>query len=312
CDRTGFDDPDVPTCVPLCTPAGDACSGLPIPLDERRRSLWQNTNPEAEPDDWILRNVSLKPYGNAIKGRHLAKRAITAITEGQISTYVPAQFYRTKLDGNFGPVIPLVEVPESDHTVTEQIVFSTETFQMGAKQVHGCTMVTVVSRRAVYMGHFWEVPSWAVEFEFKARVINLISGNGIPFGDSPPLDPSLFNGPHDDTRIYIMHPRRTPTSTSQKPRYPGKLRRLKSMLTGLTGLLPNAPTVLWLYKRLDHDLKQDRLDARNTQRGHAIFQFDPNGRGTGSPGWRLFYEEHVFNDTDPPPNADSANGIPDL
>lgn len=158
-------------------------------------------------------------------------------------------------------------------------------------------------------GHFWEGPSWEVEIEFRERVINFISGNGIRFGIGPALDPSLFNRAGDETRIYIMHPHRTPTSSSQTPLYRGKLPRLKSMLSGL---LPNAPTVLWLYKRLDFSDSEDEEQAENTQSGHALFQFDPNGRGTGNPGWRLFYEEHVFNDTDPPPGADSANGIPDL
>jgi hypothetical protein len=156
CDRTGYDDPDVPTCVPLCTPAGDACSGLRIPLVERKRSLWQNTNPEAEPDDWALRNVSLKPHENAIKVRHLAKRAISAITEGQITTYVPAQWDESdgEFDQNFGFPSPLVEQvgdEESDNTVTNQTRFTNIAFQIGSRGLHGCTMVTVVSNRAVYM-----------------------------------------------------------------------------------------------------------------------------------------------------------------
>jgi hypothetical protein len=47
-------------------------------------------------------------------------------------------------------------------------------------------------------------------------------------------------------------------------------------------------------------------------RRHAIFQHNSNVHGAGKKGWRLFYEDHHFDDTNPPSGADSANGIPDL
>jgi hypothetical protein len=40
--------------------------------------------------------------------------------------------------------------------------------------------------------------------------------------------------------------------------------------------------------------------------------FTPNGRGARSLGCRLFYEDHIFNDTDPRPSVDFADGIPNL
>jgi hypothetical protein len=115
-------------------------------------------------------------------------------------------------------------------------------------------------------GHYWEKPAWAVEFEFQERVLNFILGNGNRFGIGPSLDVSLFNGPNDDTRVYIMHPRRSPNSDPQSPLYRAKLPRLKDQLIGPapTGLLPNAPTALWLYKRLNYATPQDRATRDNT------------------------------------------------
>lgn len=110
-----------------------------------------------------------------------------------------------------------------------------------------------------------------------------------------------------------MHPRNGPNASPQSPRYRAKLPQLRDALNGPQGLLPGAPMAVWMYKRINTRTQAQRDILRgHNQNGKAVFQYDPNGRGQGQPAWRLFYEEHVFNDSDPPPGPASALGIPDL
>ncbi|USW46748.1 hypothetical protein Slin15195_G000670 [Septoria linicola] len=94
----------------------------------------------------------------------------------QISLYTPAQiarFLRNMIgsgeDGS-GPnenwnneygSIEQLAVNGDDGELNERPVgrqreFGTAAFQIGSGYLHGCTVVTIVSRRAVWMAHFWE------------------------------------------------------------------------------------------------------------------------------------------------------------
>lgn len=126
------------------------------------------------------------------------------------------------------------------------------------------------------------------------------------FGIGPALDINLFNQAGDNTRVYIMTPRRYGQNylTSN---YIGLIGQLTSTLQAALGKA--VPIVLYNYIRLNYD---DPADVRliNTQRGKALFQFDPTGYA-GAAGWRLFYEHNQFASTDPTPIAAYAEGIPD-
>lgn len=85
----------------------------------------------------------------------LFKRQINEITQDQVPVYLPNQFFGVA-DPYFGTPISLTEPNpdepgETDNTVVVQREFGTEPFQLGSAGIHGCTIVTIVSDRAVYM-----------------------------------------------------------------------------------------------------------------------------------------------------------------
>ncbi|KNG84346.1 hypothetical protein ANOM_009492 [Aspergillus nomiae NRRL 13137] len=124
---------------------------------------------------------------------------------------------------------------------------------------------------------------------------------------SPYVVHLAFNAPDDDTRIYLMHPRlgqKEHTSPYKSPRYWRKFEQLKNLLN--TELLPSAATASWLY------ITAEMSREVPAYRRQAIFQYDPVAHGRNKKGWRLFYEGHYFDDTNPPPGPESADGIPDL
>ena len=110
-----------------------------------------------------------------------------------------------------------------------------------------------------------------------------------------------------------MHPRAEGTRLYTSPTYEDELAQLKSLLN--EDLLPGAPTATWMYIAVPWRKRNGQWYdpiANQPWRRHAIFQYDPNAHGPGNKGWRLFYEDHYFDDTNPPPGPESANGIPDL
>lgn len=65
---------------------------------------------------------------------------------------------------------------------------------------------------------------------------------------------------------------------------------------------------MWNYVALDGELQNAELFE--SERGNALFQYDPNAFGDGVRGWRILYENLQFLSTDPAPGAGSANGVP--
>jgi hypothetical protein len=86
----------------------------------------------------------------------------------------------------------------------------------------------------------------------------------------------------------------------------GKVPQLRAQIQATLG----AAVPLVTYNYVPRDCNSAALFA--DQRGCALFQFDPNSDGAGTPGWRLFYEQHLFMFTDPPPGPLAAFGIPDV
>ncbi|KAK4172282.1 hypothetical protein QBC36DRAFT_363242 [Triangularia setosa] len=92
-----------------------------------------------------------------------------------------------------------------------------QAFQIGTDLVHSCTVVTIVSNRAMWMAHFWEVSGmgvfdWPVlssaPWSTKTSVINPITREVPIIGDVEPLTHNLYTQPTDQTRVSIYTPLR--------------------------------------------------------------------------------------------------------
>ena len=108
---------------------------------------------------------------------------------------------------------------ENDNTVSGEFILKEEAlFTLGTGGLHGCTIVTIVSNRAVYMGHYWEISAMGgkigdfdpVTFSptdprrenFQRRVLNAITGGDRnPETSGDPFHPRLYNRATDQTRV---------------------------------------------------------------------------------------------------------------
>lgn len=109
-------------------------------------------------EDWPEIKTSIVNKSTSLLPRapdyNLLKRQFTEITQDQVPHYLPNQFFGVA-DPNFGTptalTIPNPGGGETDQTVVVQREFGNNAFQVGSAGLHGCTIVTIVSDRAVYM-----------------------------------------------------------------------------------------------------------------------------------------------------------------
>ncbi|KAI1211403.1 uncharacterized protein F4807DRAFT_458977 [Annulohypoxylon truncatum] len=174
--------------------------------------------------------------------------------------------------------------------------FGNNVLNIGIQSLEGCTVVTVVSRSAVYMGHFFESLAFAPEGKapdtaFQQNCINFITGQGQTWrtrGDS--LDPSLFSGP---AVAFIMTPRQDqddPTEQNPNPPVPGADTqlygdRMRTLSQTLTNLIPGITIVYYNYIAINIE------EYQQAYQGKALFGYDSNADGAGNPNFRLWYEQ---------------------
>ncbi|RFU32890.1 hypothetical protein B7463_g3469, partial [Scytalidium lignicola] len=297
-------DPDTPDCRTLCGGGAGPCAGGAA---LKRRDLRIARQPA------ILNSTDLPSK----VPNELWKRVFTDLTQDQLPAYLVDQFDGNP-DAGYGTPISIIP-PENSVSVQRNVVvqrsFAKVPFAIGTNGLCGCTVVTVASTQAVYMGHFFENPSWTNSAAtFTNSVLNFFGGNVNGAGTGPQINPDLF-GAEVDTRVYIMTPRRgKSTAGAGSPLYRGKVPQLISAIQVTLG--DDVPLALFNYTPLecDEDPGEDdsppNPDLFTSQRGVALFQFDPQADEDGKPGWRLFYEHHQFTSSGPAPGPDAVNGIP--
>ncbi|KAM5448709.1 hypothetical protein MaudCBS49596_005215 [Microsporum audouinii] len=227
----------------------------------------------------------------------------------EVDTYLPAVFNGQE-NNYFGAPAHFVGgaggVPD-ERAVMHQREFSTEPFQFISGGLHGCTMVTLISNRAVWQAHFWEPYSHGSPSEdttrnaaFTGRVLRALTGEEVtnPASNSwrsyippsgPPIDPNLFNRDTDETEFYIM----TPFIEIWKrrlinPRTPKRLAEIRKAIERHIGVAPK--DVTYKYIALNYSDLADLALVNISNRGMALFQYDPDSDGNGQRAWRLFYE----------------------
>ncbi|RAL09591.1 uncharacterized protein BO97DRAFT_457798, partial [Aspergillus homomorphus CBS 101889] len=165
----------------------------------------------------------------ALARTSLSKRVFQPLTLAEIREYVPRQTNEDTEDPYYGELIRIIEYDEDGEpeppNVAVQNTFRNAPFQIGTDGLVGCTVVTVVSRRAVYMGHYWEGPNWKDPNDFVTIILNFISNTNPRDGSGPALNPALFNRATDDTRIYIMQAVQRTGRTTTAPYYAPELRQ---------------------------------------------------------------------------------------
>ena len=80
-------------------------------------------------------------------------------------------------------------------------------------------------------------------------------------------------------------------------RYPTRIIRigkaLQHEIPGLVDARGKLKLAVLGYAALDYRDAAEKKQAYKNHRGIALFQRNPNALGTGSPAWRLFYQQFV-------------------
>ncbi|ROV94593.1 hypothetical protein VPNG_09194 [Cytospora leucostoma] len=177
--------------------------------------------------------------------------------------------------------------------------FSANDLNIGTAGLEGCTVLTVASSEAVYMGHFFENLAWAPDAEyeidsdtaFQENCLNLITDNGNTWrakGDA--IDPSLFID--FNPVAFIMTPRQDqddPTDEVPNPPVPGPKTqqyqaKVEQLVATLQGLIPGLSVIFYNYIAMELE------DYETEYQGVALFEYDPNADGHGNANFRIWYE----------------------
>ncbi|KAK4153471.1 hypothetical protein C8A00DRAFT_33761 [Chaetomidium leptoderma] len=193
-------------------------------------------------------------------------------------------------------------------TVSREKLFTEgSAFQLGSGGLHGCTVMTLVSKRAAYMAHYWEVyalgasddvsPAVPTYKDFQIKVLNAITGGGEqdPITVGGGVTWEWYNQPGDQTRLILMTPARpgwTPTQGIDMSAlmYPNKVAAIASLVRQH---IPGVQVRFVPYRRLNYRWNggyptgQDAAIINKSARGMAFFQYDGTFDGAY---WRLMYE----------------------
>ncbi|KAL2827566.1 hypothetical protein BDW59DRAFT_160209 [Aspergillus cavernicola] len=275
----------------------------------REYSAWDRANTTAVRRDTstlVRRIFRYNTNSNRYNGR--------APTRAEADVYLPAVLVNNREDDHFGAYEPFFDGTEAP--VMIQRTFGNEPFQLGTGGLHGCTMVAVISRRAVWMAHFWEVyshsrqtttnPASGSYRAFRQRIIDAFKGvlvvdpvvprNGkpyrIPVGD--PINPDLFNEDNDGTHIIIMTPNPLGSvgPARNDERYHARHEVMVEELRNHVGGDPRVDT--YRYSAYNYAIPREEALANTERRGMCLFQYDTDSDGQGMRAWRLLYEQQFY------------------
>ncbi|KAK3326737.1 hypothetical protein B0H66DRAFT_600847 [Apodospora peruviana] len=232
----------------------------------------------------------------------LGKRAFDLprgrMTADRADKYVMGNVLQSDIDPQF-PDQPLGFFDGDMKTVSQAETFGNDAFAFGTQGLHGCTMMTIVSNRAVYMAHYWE--SYTTNDNdvitgndlrlWEERVLDSIRGATVTNPYNPPeerfaykapfgrgVDWTLFNQPGDNTAVYFMTPLATGVTNekSDKIKYPQKIALIEALVKSN---VPGAKVNIIPYNRLRYSVRggtaptgPDAHLVDKSSRGMCLFQ----------------------------------------
>jgi hypothetical protein len=179
-------------------------------------------------------------------------------------------------------------------SVWRDINAQTQAFEIGLKELIGCTTLIVVSPNGVYGSHHWEVPSFSPRKEdgviteqvnFDDEVISYLKSNSADGLAAHAED--LAGGV-----AYILTPgRKLNGAANYRSKIPAMVKAIQEAVPGLRST-PSVKT----YIPLEGGSNEDGTDINptdvqlleGTARGRVLFQYDPNNDGERT--MRLYFE----------------------
>ncbi|KAK0841625.1 hypothetical protein LTR02_001590 [Friedmanniomyces endolithicus] len=185
--------------------------------------------------------------------------------------------------------------------------FGITPFNMVTREIHGCTVICVWSRKGAWCGHFWQYIAFSPEPgypspNFNTQLYNAIVGTGTNKVDGPTLasladqftiDPN--DPPNQRNAVFaaIMSPRRPGSTNTASFQYRSRIPAIKEAINQVIPALPIDSIVAYSYVPVDaapHLENAEETDLDTTARGRVAFQYDPSADGGNSKGTRLFFE----------------------
>ncbi|KAJ9198855.1 hypothetical protein DTO164E3_4945 [Paecilomyces variotii] len=288
-----------PRCNPPCGACGSSCSIF------KKRSLV---------DAVVSNTTSARETTN-----RLVKRVLPDVQQGNIGKYLQDAIRGLKnpyKHRNTNQISLGYATSGDDYTYGVEKEFSdyteSDVLKIGSDQLIGCTVITLVSREAVYMAHIWENlafdPNWKKDpndsdidedAAFEQNCINLLTKRRSRWrAKGTPITPELYAG--KTPYLFIMTPRpfvglddagnpQVPSFDQQ--RYP---ERIATIVSAIKDRLGEQPTVIF-YNYVP--LTRKKVLKTDFQ-GRVLFEFDADADGNGRANFRLWYEEAMENGWD--------------
>ncbi|KAJ4359517.1 uncharacterized protein N0V89_000072 [Didymosphaeria variabile] len=165
-------------------------------------------------------------------------------------------------------------------------------FSMSTSVLEGCTVLAIISRRAVYVAHYWESIAFAPDeedlerWQTAERIFELFVEKGlrqgIGKGDKPQQHSLARNAQYiDDEYIqaYLLVP--SDTWNEIPGGYPQQWAKLKNIVGDI---LPRLKIKDGEQNGRWHEIQYERVGTRtdllDTHRGRCLFKFDPQHPNT--------------------------------
>jgi hypothetical protein len=200
--------------------------------------------------------------------------------------------HETDEDGDAVPVVWDLEEPDPT-TPSQRNYYDTNTalFQdfrqprsLAAARLKGCTMLAIIGRRGVYMGHYWESISFDPDDEdleqntaeeiFEDTVIK-----GLKTGISGPVKPSQMSLTRfaqqlgdEHVKAYLIRPRQNSQHNADgRDGYPEQWQRMKDEIVRI---LPKVGEP-GRWENVIYDVQQNMAILKTTSQGRVLSKVDP-------------------------------------
>lgn len=221
--------------------------------------------PSCNPDDASKPRISVRKQ----------KRVLPTPSTNGIATFINYQTdHATRV-----PLVGYVSTALFERLINERL-------DMAVTGLWGCTSVIVVSKKGVYMSHFWEGDLKDFERAFNPVVRSLLFGNGVRIPRILAFREMFFD-PESEPATIIVTPRKSPIvwkrndgsspDEIQQPlpgelQYPDTIRKLKAILQIQFKDPVSNPIVPII---VDYIADKNKKTRENNVSGKVLFQYDP-------------------------------------
>ncbi|KAI0483743.1 hypothetical protein F4859DRAFT_512386 [Xylaria cf. heliscus] len=169
-----------PSCRRICGSCGSSCSSTAA----SKRSLLELVTYNSTTEE----GLSHTDYDD--NASHITKRTLKNVRQSTIGSYLQSKvsaLVTTNNNPNTNLISLAYSTQSNDYTFAVLRHFSNfgaNILNIGTEGLEGCTVLTVASRRAVYMAHFFENLAFAPDdgkapdTAFQQNCLNLITGKG--------------------------------------------------------------------------------------------------------------------------------------